>query len=359
MKRNLVLIILLFSICFVILTYCAQPSKGSRKPVTSIQFQPSSKNFKVGDKITVALKTKVKDGSLEKIELLMNDKTIFSSKNTENSFVIETADLNVGNHFLKVIATKADGQIGENYADFLLLSDVVPVKYGYKVINVFPHDPKHFTQGLEIHEGYMYEGTGQQGQSAIYKKDMKNWTIVKEHKIDDQHFGEGITILNGKLYQLTYQSRIGFIYDVNTFDLLKTWTFKSPEGWGITNDGTYLIMSDGTENLTFIDPQTFKVIKKIQACNNESVIKSLNELEYINGEIWANIWITDKIVRIDPETGKIKGEIDMKGILGSYFKSRNPEEDVLNGIAFDRVKNKIYVTGKLWPKMFEIQLIPK
>jgi len=289
----------------------------------------------------------------------MDEKLIFSSTNIESTFAIETADLNVGNHLLKVIATKEDNQVGENYAEFLLLSDEKPIKYGYKVVNVFPHDPKHFTQGLEIHDGFLYEGTGQQGQSAIYKKNMNNWKIVKEHKIDNQHFGEGITILNGKLYELTYQSRIGFIYDINTFDLLKTWTYKSPEGWGLTNDGTSLIMSDGTENLTFIDPQTFKVIKRIQACSNETVIKNLNELEYINGEIWANIWMTDIIVRINPNSGKVKGEIDLSGLLGNYFASRNPEEDVLNGIAYDPVKNRIFVTGKLWPKLFEIDIVKK
>jgi glutamine cyclotransferase len=188
---------------------------------------------------------------------------------------------------------------------------------------------------------------------------LKTWKIVKEHKLDNQYFGEGITIFDDKLFELTYKSKIGFVYDLNTFQLLKTWTFKSAEGWGLTNDGHSLIMSDGTEYLTYLDPVTLSTIKKIQVCSNSGVMKNLNELEYIKGEIWANIWTTDKIVRINPNTGEIVGEIDLGGLLGAGRYNQNNEVDVLNGIAFDLVKNKIYVTGKLWPKIFEIELVKK
>jgi glutaminyl-peptide cyclotransferase len=357
--RALTIVVLFFSFSSVVLINCAQSSKRSRKPVTSIQIQHKNKNFIVGDKITVDLKTKIKDGSLAKVELFMDEKSIFTSKNIESSYSIETADLNVGTHHLKAISTKEDGQSGENFADFLLLSNITPVKYGYKVINTFPHDPHHFTQGLEIHDGYLYESTGRETTSGIYKIDMKTWKVVKEHKLDDQYFGEGITILNGKLYELTYKTRIGFTYDVNTFQELKSWPFQSTEGWGFTNDGNSLIMSDGTEFLTYLDPQTLSIEKKLQVCSNKGVIKNLNELEYVKGEIWANIWTTDDIVRIDAKTGKITGEIDLKGLLGRNKKEINGEEDVLNGIAIDPVKNKIYVTGKLWSKIYEIELIRK
>ena len=358
--RAFTTVVLLFSLSTVVLINCAQSAKRSRKPVTSIQIQSGSKNHTLGNKINVELKTKIKDGALAKVELFLDEKSIFSSKNIEAAYSIETANLNVGTHLLKVISTKEDGQSGEYFADFLLLSDITPAKYGYKVINRFPHEPNHFTQGFEIHEGYLYEGTGREGESGIYKTDLKTWKIVKEHKIDDQYFGEGITILNGKLYELTYKTKIGFTYDLNTFQLLKSWQFKSFEGWGFTNDGNSLIMSDGSEYLTYLDPQTMSVVKRTQVCNNKSVVKNLNELEYINGEIWANIWMTDNIVRIDPKTGKIVGEIDLKGLLGlTSSRDRNGDEDVLNGIAFDPVKNKIYVTGKLWSKIFEIELIRK
>lgn len=357
--RTLTVIVLLFAFSSVVLINCAQSSKQPRKPVTSIQLQPANKTIPVGEKITVKLKTILKDGSLAKVELFLDESSIFTSKNNESSYSIETANLNVGNHQLKVIATKEDGLAGENFAEFHLLSNITPVKYGYKVIRSFPHDPHHFTQGYEIYNGYLYEGTGREGESGIYKIDLKTWKAIKEHKLDDQYFGEGITILNDKLYELTYKSKIGFTYDVNTFQLLKSWYFKSVEGWGFTNDGKSLIMSDGTEYLTYLNPQTMSIVKKIQVCNNKGVVTNLNELEYIKGEIWANIWMTDNIVIIDPKTGKIVGEIDLRGLLNSSLTAKSGQEDVLNGIAYDPVNNKIYLTGKLWPRVFEIELVRK
>jgi glutaminyl-peptide cyclotransferase len=352
--KKLFAVTLLYSISFAVLINCAQPSHGSRKPVTSISFQNSGKEFHVGDRIGVSLKTRIRGGSLRKTELFIDQKSVFTSSNTESSYVLETSGLNSGTHQVKVIATKDDGEEGENFADLLLLSDVKPIKYGYKIISIYPHNQDHFTQGLEIVNGFLYEGTGQEGKSGIFKENLNTGKILQQHKLEDQYFGEGITILNGKLYQLTYKSRIGFVYDANTFDLLKTWTFKSAEGWGLTNDGSFLIMSDGTEYLTYIDPTTFDVIKTVQVCDNVKVVKNLNELEYIKGEIWANVWLTNQIVRIDPKTGKVTGEIDLTGLQGL---SQNNEEDVLNGIAYDSMKDKIYVTGKLWPKLYEIKLL--
>ena len=228
--RTLTAVILIFSITSVVLINCAQSAKQSRKPVTSIQLQSKSNYYTIGDKISVVLKTKIKDGSLSKTDLFLDDKSIYSTKNYEDSYIIETTNLYPGNHLLKVTATKEDGLAGENYAEFLLLSNIAPVKYGYKVINSFAHDPLHFTQGYEIHDSFLYEGTGREGESAIYKTDLKTWKTVKEHKLDNQYFGEGITIFNGKIYQLTYKSQLGFIYDLKTFELLKTWIFKSNEG---------------------------------------------------------------------------------------------------------------------------------
>jgi glutaminyl-peptide cyclotransferase len=357
--RTLTAILLVISFSSVVLINCAQSSKQPRKPVTSIQLQPRKNNYSIGEKITVILKTKIKDGSLSKSELFLDEKLLFTSKNPDASYVIESAGLNPGNHYLKVVATKDDGISGENYADFLLLPNSAPIQYGYKIINTFPHNPKHFTQGFEIHNGYLYEGTGREGESEIYKTDLKTWKTVKEYRLEPQYFGEGITIFDNKLYELTYKTKIGFIYDVNTFQLIKSFSFKSAEGWGLTNDGQSLIMSDGTEYLTFLDPQTLSVIKKIQVCSNKGVIRNLNELEYIKGEIWANIWMTDNIVRINPKTGEIVGEIDLRGLLGASGANSNGDEDVLNGIAYDPVKNKIYVTGKLWPKIFEIEVFKK
>ena len=344
-----------FSSC--VLVNCAQSSKRTRKPITSIKITHKNNNYFVGDKLTVNLKAKIKDGSLLKIQLFLDGKNIFVSDKIESIFDIETANLQVGIHYLKTLATTNDGTTGENYSDFLLLSDIIPQKYGYKVIRSFPHDNKHFTEGFEIRNGFLYEGTGQEGSSAIYKTELSSWKVIKSYKLNDQYFGEGITILNGKLYQLTYKTQIGFVRDLNTFELIKTWDYKNAQGWGFTNDGKSLIMSDGTEFLYYFDPETLKEIKRIQICNHKGTVPNLNELEYIKGEIWANVWTTDKIVKIDPKTGKITGEINLAGLLSSSFYNDKTPIDVLNGIAYDNEKNRIYITGKFWPKIFEIEIV--
>jgi len=347
---------MIFYISFVLVN-CAQFSKRTRKPVTSIKIIHKNNDFIVGDKLSVNIKVKIKDGSLKKTELYLDGKFLCANENIQFSCDVETSNIKVGTHFLKTLASTEDGTTGENYSEFLLLSDIIPQKYGYRVIRAYPHNIKNFTEGLEIRNGFLYEGTGQEGNSAIYKTEMSNWKLIKGYKLKDEYFGEGITILNGKLYQLTYKTQIGFVRDPDTFELIKTWNYKNEQGWGLTNDGKYLIMSDGTEFLYYLDPETLKEIKKIQVCNQKGVVSNLNELEYINGEIWANIWTTDTIVRIDPVTGKIIAEIILKGLLMSNNNSQNTQVDVLNGIAYDVQKNKIYVTGKLWPKLFEIEVI--
>lgn len=342
-----------------VLVNCGQTSKRTRKPVTSIQVTPKNKKHTVGDKLTVHFQTRLKEGSLKKTEIFLDGKSVFTSDKAENSFEIVTGDLSLGTHFIKAVATTGDDITGENFSEFLLLSDIVPRKFGYKVIKAYPHPNEGFTQGLEIKDGYLYEGTGQEGSSAIYKTDLSNWKVIQEYKLEDQYFGEGITILNDKLYQLTYKSKIGFVRDLKTFETIRTWNFKNNEGWGLTNDGKNLIMSDGTEYLTYLDPETFNEIKRIQVCSNAGVVKNINEMEYINGEIWANIWTTNLLIRIDPKTGKIIAEIDLKGLLTSGVNSKKEQVDVLNGIAWDPRTKKLYVTGKLWPKIFEIEPVEK
>lgn len=357
--RTLCLFVILFIITSSVLVNCAQSSKRARKPVTSIKITHKGNNFIVGDKITVNLKSKIKDGTIRKTELFLDGKSLIISDTIEFSYEIETINLEVGNHFLKTLSTTYDGTTGENYSDFFLLSDIIPQKFGYKVIKSFPHDNLRFTEGLEIRNGFLYESTGQEGSSSIYKTELSNWKIIREYKLNEQYFGEGITILNGKLYQLTYKTQIGFVRTLDSFELIKTWNYKNAQGWGLTNDGKYLIMSDGTEFLYFLDSETLKEVRRIQVCNRKGSVSNLNELEYIHGEIWANIWTTDTVVKIDPKTGKILAEIDLKGLLSPNFVNQRTAIDVLNGIAYDNEKNKIYVTGKLWPKLFEIQLVKK
>jgi glutaminyl-peptide cyclotransferase len=358
MKRITLSLLTIFFM-FIILMNCAQSNSHSRRPVTSIQSEPKRKNYKMGEVLQVNFNTKLKDGSLDKIEIFVDGKLQQTSKNLTNVLTYKTTDFGVGKHMIKISATKSDGTSGENYEEIFVTSDVKPIKYTYQIVATYPHDVSHFTQGLEFHDNTLYEGTGQEGSSAIYRLDLKTGKAQKETKLEYQYFGEGITILNNKIFELTYKNDIGFVYDLNTFKILNTWKYKSKEGWGLTNDGKSLVMSDGTENIYFIHPENYKEINRIQVCDEHNVVKNLNELEYIKGEIWANIWTTDNIVIIDPKTGKVTGEVDLSGISGSILQNQKEQMDVLNGIAWNPVTDKIYVTGKLWPKLFEIKLIRK
>lgn len=336
---------------------CAQSNSHSRKPVTSIQLDPQKKSYMLGEELKINLGTKLKEGSLDKLEISIDGKLIQTSKNLSNQIFYKTGDWGVGKHVVKITAIKSDGVSGDNYEEILVTSDRKPDKYSYQIIAEYPHNPKHFTQGLEFHDNKLYEGTGQEGTSGIFMKNLQTGKNIKEYNLEKQYFGEGITILNGKIFQLTYKNQIGFVYDLNTFNQLNTWKYKSKEGWGLTNDGRSLIMSDGSENIYYINPDTFQEERRVQVCNEVGLVKNINELEYIKGEIWANVWTTDNIVIIDPKTGKIKGEINLSGLSGTILQSQKETIDVLNGIAWNPVSDKIYVTGKFWPKIFEIKLI--
>ncbi len=229
--------------------------------------------------------------------------------------------------------------------------DSTPVNYTYEVINVYPHDPNAFTQGLIIVEGVMFESTGLKGSSTLRRVDLETGNVLQNYALLDEFFGEGITVFDDKIIQLTYQQGIGFIYDKWSFDLLGEFNY-STEGWGITTDGTQLIMSDGSAYLYFLDPETFEVIGRIEVWD-DGPVERINELEYINGEVYANIWLTDRIAIINPNTGQVTGWIDLTGIYTSETINSN---NVLNGIAYDTEGERLFVTGKRWSKLFQIEL---
>ena len=230
-----------------------------------------------------------------------------------------------------------------------------PAAWTYQVVNTFAHDPKAFTQGLVFENGFLYEGTGLYGKSDLRKVELETGKVLQEHKLPDEFFGEGITIFGDRIIQLTLKSKIGFVYNKETFELQREFSY-STEGWGLTHDDKQLIMSDGTPMLYFLDPETFVQNRKIMVLDQDSPVWGLNELEYIGGQIYANVWPTERIVRIDPETGRVIGWIDMEGILAQEDHS-NPV-DVLNGIAYDPAGGRLFVTGKFYPKLYEIKLIP-
>ena len=235
-------------------------------------------------------------------------------------------------------------------------SSDVPV-YGYKVVRSYPHDPQAFTQGLVFADGILYEGTGVHGRSSIRKVKLETGEVLQIRTLDARHFGEGIAIWNNALIQLTWQSGVGFVYDKTTFQPTRSFTYAG-EGWGLTHDGSRLVMSDGssTGTLRLLDPQTLRQTGTLTVRNGKAPVAHLNELEFVKGEIYANVWQTDRIARISPKTGQITGWIDLSGLL-------TPREaagvDVLNGIAYDAANDRLFVTGKLWPKIFEIQVVKR
>jgi glutamine cyclotransferase len=231
----------------------------------------------------------------------------------------------------------------------------IPV-YTYFIINTIPHDYNAYTQGLTFDGGYLYEGTGRRGQSSLRRVSPEDGSIITLHPLDEEFFGEGITIFDNKIYQLTWQSFTGFVYDKDTFLLMEEF-FYNTEGWGITHNGEHLIVSDGTAKLYFLDPVTFEIIKELMVTDGLGPVPNLNELEYVNGEIFSNILYSNRIARINPDTGKVTGWIDLNGILAN--ERFDHQIDVMNGIAYDAEQNRLFVTGKLWPKVFEIRLIKK
>ena len=233
-------------------------------------------------------------------------------------------------------------------------SQIRPPIYGVQVIQTFPHDPEAFTQGLIFHEGYLYESTGLYGKSSLRKIHLETGQVVKTIPLPERYFGEGLTRWKDTLVQLTWQSRVGFIYDLPTLRLMKTRPYPF-EGWGLTEDGHSLIASDGTAQLYFLDPVLLKERKRIVVRDQGLPVARLNELEFINGEVFANIFLTDRIARIAPDTGEVTGWIDLTGLLPA--PDRRPNTDVLNGIAYDHHQDRLLVTGKNWPKLFHIRLV--
>lgn len=244
-------------------------------------------------------------------------------------------------------------------------SSSVPI-YTYEIVKTFPHDPKAFTEGLFFYNGFLYESTGETGKSDLRKVELETGKVVQQIKLPKDIFGEGTTILNGKIYQLTWQSEKGFVYDAETFKLLREFTYQG-DGWGLTNNGTNLYMTDSTHVIRVIDPETFKTIKTLVVLREDGKpLMQINELEYIKGEIWSNVWHSEEpnilgkenyIARIDPNSGKLLGWIDLGGI--SPDDVQRGSENTLNGIAYDAANDRIFVTGKKWKNLFEIKVKPK
>ena len=241
------------------------------------------------------------------------------------------------------------------YYAFQARPDPRTPRFSFRVVKAFPHDPTAFTQGLVFADGIFYESTGLRGYSTLRKVTPETGAVIQQVTVGDRYFAEGLTLVGAELLQLTWEERTGFVYDKNSLKLLRTFAYPT-EGWGMAFDGRQLVMSDGSSSLFFLDPKTLKPARTLQVLDGGRPVPRLNELEFVRGELWANVWQTDRIARINSVTGRVTGWIDLTGLLRP--EARGPEGDVLNGIAWDKAGDRVFVTGKKWPWLFQVEIIP-
>jgi glutamine cyclotransferase len=309
--------------------------------------------FAVGDEIPVIIGLKQTDVQVDSI--IIETATQKEKLTIDNlSFNWKTTGLKTGEHFLRISAFSKKTRIETYIFKLKLKSDIAPELLECKIINTFPHDTKSYTQGLIFEDDILYEGTGQYGQSVLRKTDFKTGNILAELSLPSQYFGEGITSFGDKIIQLTWTSRVGFVYDKKSFKLINTLQYDT-QGWGLTTDGKQLIMSDGSSFIYFLDPEYFTQSGKIEIFDNHGPVNMINELEYIDGLIYANIYQTEEIIAFDPNNGKVMKRIDCRKIVPTGYKGE--QDNVLNGIAFDKKTSRIFITGKRWPNLFEVKFV--
>ena len=349
MKKYNLLVVILLSIA---LNSC-DGSKKSAESSFSFDTKQLKANYINGDQVSLAISNK-QQKKIDSIIYYVNDVKIASVKGHQ------AASLAINNHKLGYQNLKAvvysDGETaGQEIKDRIeVVSAIQPKLLSYKIVNTFPHDSTSFIEGLEFYRDTLFESSGQNGNSYIRKVNYRTGKSLKQVDLEQQYFGEGITIINDQVFQLTWQSGVGFIYDVNTFKRIKTFNYdRKIEGWGMTNDGTHIYHSDGTEKIWKMNPETQKMLDYINVYSAANKIKSVNELEWINGKIYGNIWQRDALAIIDPATGAVTAVLDLKQ-LRTQIKSKKAE--VLNGIAYNAKTKTVFVTGKFWDKIFEIKV---
>ncbi len=345
-------------------TSSAQTTEKTIEFVNSLRIKKPHRAdvFSYGEAIEIIINPKRKKITIDSIQIFGDGVLVKSLQEKPWTFKWTPNKPKMGKHSLKIMAYQEDGKIGLVNTYINLKSDVVPINYSFEIVKSYPHDKSAYTQGLFFHDGFLYEGTGQHGESSLRKVKLENGEALSMLSLEQEYFGEGITYYQGKIIQLTWNSGKAFVIDAETFD--KTDTFypqtNKRECWGITTMKDELVISDGSNSLYFFDPNSYERKRVVEVYDNVGKIDSLNELEYIDGKIYANVWLTDRIVIIDPATGKVEGSVNLGSILSMSDKRKLQDgDDVLNGIAYDSDKDRIFVTGKRWPKMFEIKLKEK
>ena len=350
MKKYFIYIVIIGLIVAFILPYVMPNSTSSETPPFSFSF---TENLAVPHGQTLPIAFEVSE-EIQKLELSLNGKKMntWTAPSGKITYTLNTKDFQVGAYAIEMIAYKKDGTSYSDQRLVRILSDIVPEKWSLEILASLPHLETSFTQGLEFNEGKLFEGTGdpnQAGETVIAEVDLKTGAIVRKMGLDASHFGEGITILGDELYQLTWKNQKCLVYNKNDFKSIKEFTYTG-EGWGLCNDGKSLIMSDGSERIYFRNPKTFDVERTIEVYTDQGPIARLNELEYVDGLIYAHIWTSNNIAVIDPATGKVLATIDATQLV----QEGKGNGEVLNGIAYNSATKKLYMTGKFWPKLFEV-----
>ena len=321
--------------------------------VTELILKNKSQKQSVGEKLNVEVKIIDATKPIDSIQYYLDNKKISTLIKEPYSYNFGTKLLSVGHHSIKTISFISDKSKDTKELQVFLVSDIKPKKITYKVLNTFIHDKRAYTQGFVYNNGYFYEGTGQYGESTLRKVNAKTGDLIGSLNLPSDVFGEGIVLYKNEIFQLTWQSLVGYVYDKENFRLLHKFNYQT-EGWGITTDGEDLIMSDGTSTIYYVEPEFFTKLRQFEVCDNNGAVNNINELEYVNGFIYANVWQTDKIIKIDPSTGKIMAVINCSELVPKEYVGN--KDNVLNGIAYNVEKNTFYVTGKRWPVIYEIEL---
>lgn len=358
------LIILIFILMFLFLSCKHQPDITSNNTIDNTQTEQSKsalvitqpengKVFKYLDTIEVVCSNHFFQPN-DTIKISIN-KLPFSNFIVESGIIkIFTSTLRAGTNQIYISLKQYSEHLSASFS-VVIIPRVAPKEYTYRIVNRFPHDDRSYTQGLEFYDGYMYEGSGQYGESMLRKYKLETGELIQSYNLPNNVFGEGIVVYKQKIYQLTWQSRIAYEFDLKTFKLLRTFEFNT-EGWGLSKYNDMLVMSDGSNRLYFLNPDNFIEVDRLEVYNHIGPVTQLNELEYIDGYIYANIYLTNNIAIINPKTGFVEGIIKLNNLLDESKVRR--KADVLNGIAYDISKKRLFVTGKYWPEIYQIELIP-
>ena len=357
---------LIVFLCCVLLFSCASCNRGKqnrseeerpRRQRVQLSIASPRNNERHPLGATVALSARMREGAdaVDSLRWFVNGRWLTTTDGEDAAW--DTHGQTTGTHRIEAVAHYASGQRDVVSTRILLLAPQPPKQYGYRVVREFPHDAKAYTQGLLFHDGYLYESTGIKGESTLRKVDLQTGKPVRMIDLPAEFFGEGLALVDDRLIQVTWQEQVAFVYRKSDFELLKRISYPMREAWGLTYDGEHLLMTDGSATLYFLDSEYLAEVRRLEVCDDKGLVTQLNELEYIDGELWANVYYSDDILRIDPKTGAVTGRIDMTGLLKPA--DRRPDTNVLNGIAYDEETGRIFVTGKNWSKLFEIQVISK